>query len=211
MNIGVFRELLITGQFSKAEELLLEDVEYAEDLMDKLSDEDHQKIEPHWSAANTGEMISTPLDILKEISDFVGFTEDSTLVDLGSGHGYPAFVFSALNPSLKILGLELVKAKVVGSNKTVTRFGFENTNFKVQDLSDEGTPIPVADYYFLHNPFNQEVADSVAQRLYEIAQTHQQINVISTGGRELKPLLALGFKTKNKIDSLCVEVLSLVD
>jgi len=194
--------------FDKAEELLIDDVEFAEDLMDELSDEDYQKIEPHWSAANTGEMISTPIDILKEISDFVGFKENTTLVDLGSGHGYPAFVFSALNPTLKVTGLELVEAKVTGAKRTQERLGFENVDFKVQDLSDETVEIPSADYYFMHNPFNQEIADDIAKRLFEIALSKETV-VLSTGGRELNPLLELGFEVQGKVDSFCVEILKL--
>jgi len=203
-----FKDLLEHHLFVEAEELLLEDVEYAEDLMDELSDEAYKFIEPHWSAANTGDMISTPVDILKEISDFVNFKKNSTLVDLGSGHGYPSFVFSALNPTLKITGLELVEAKVLGAKKTVDRLNLENLEFKVQDLSDENVEIPLADYYFMHNPFNKEVAVEIADRLFQIARKNEII-ILSTGGRELKPLLELGFKTRGKVDSFCVEILSL--
>lgn len=203
-----FKKFLEHHLFEKAEELLIDDVEYAEDLMDELSDEEYESIEPHWSAANTGEMISTPIDILKEISDFVGFKENSTLVDLGSGHGYPAFVFSALNPTLKITGLELVEAKVLGAKRTVQRLEFQNIDFKEQDLSDESLEIPIADYYFMHNPFNQDIADDIAKRLFELAQENE-ITILSTGGRELKALLALGFETQGKVDSFCVEILSL--
>lgn len=203
-----FKDLLDHHLFEQAEELLLEDVEYAEDLMDELSDEDYKNIDPHWSAANTGDMISTPVDILKEISDFVNFEENSTLVDLGSGHGYPSFVFSVLNPTLKITGLELVEAKVLGARRTVERLNFKNLDFKVQDLSDESVEIPTADYYFMHNPFNKEIAVDVARRLFEIAQKNEVI-ILSTGGRELKPLLELGFVTQGKVDSFCVEILKL--
>jgi hypothetical protein len=206
--LKTFKDLLDHHLFEQAEELLLEDVEYAEDLMDELSDEDYKNIDPHWSAANTGDMISTPVDILKEISDFVNFEENSTLVDLGSGHGYPSFVFSVLNPTLKITGLELVEAKVLGARRTVERLNFKNLDFKVQDLSDESVEIPTADYYFMHNPFNKEIAVDVARRLFEIAQKNEVI-ILSTGGRELKPLLELGFVTQGKVDSFCVEILKL--
>jgi len=207
-TLSEFKNLLKHHEFEKAEELLIDDVEFAEDLMDKLTGEDFKSIEPHWSAANTGEMISTPIDILKEISDFVEFKEHKTLVDLGSGHGYPSFVFSALNPTLKIIGLELVEAKVVGAERTVERLGFTNLEFRVQNLADKSVEIPKADYYFMHNPFNQEITDEVAIRLLKIAK-EKNIVILSTGGRELKPLLKLGFVTHGKVDSFCVETLSL--
>lgn len=208
MNKDTFTKLLKSGDFDQAEELLIDDVEYAEDLLDEMNESEFQKIEPHWSAVNTGEMISTPLEILKEISDFVGFKENSSLVDLGSGHGYPAFVFAALNTSLQVTGLELVEAKVKGSKQTVEKLGFENIEFRAQDLSDTSIKIPKADYYFVHNPFNQEVADLVAQRLFEVAKS-KKIIILSTGGRELEPLLNLGFKAQSELDSFCIEILSI--
>jgi hypothetical protein len=202
-----FKDLLMAGHFKDSEDLILQDIYDVEDVMEALTDEDFSKIESHWSAVNTGDMISTPFEVLKKISDFINFKENSSLIDLGSGHGHPSFVFRTLNPTLKITGYELVEAKVIGARKSANRLGLKNVYFETQDLSDHNFKIPHADYFYMHNPFNQEVANQISKKMFQLKK-EKPLTVISTGGRELTPLLDLGFKTTKQITDLGISILT---
>ena len=201
------KDLLLKNQFEEAEDLIAQDIYDTEDQMEALNEDEFSKIESHWSAVNTGESIATPFEVLKEISDFINFKENSSLIDLGSGHGHPSFAFGALNPTMKITGYELVEAKVSGSKTSAKKLGLSNLNFKTQDLSDENFKLPFADYFYIHNPFNQEVIDKLSIKLFELKK-NKGITIISTGGRELKPLLANGLKITSEISHLNVSILT---
>ena len=58
-----FKALLSEQKFQEAEEMLFEEVYDVEDRMEDISEERYQKIEQHWSAVETGEVISTPVSI----------------------------------------------------------------------------------------------------------------------------------------------------
>lgn len=197
-----FFDFLNNHDFESAEKILLEDVYAVEDRMDDISEERYQKIEKHWSAVETGEVINTPLLVLYLISQKVNFTPGSSLIDLGSGHGYPNIVFSVLNPDVEFLGIDLVKEKTDGAKKTAERLGLKNSKFITQDLSDPNFTIPKAKYYYIHNPFNDEVCEEVIHSLLK----HPECHVISTNGRETKFLRKLGFKKYLEIQPYKIKV-----
>ena len=185
-----FKDLLVNQNFEEAEEMLLKEVYEVEDKMDDISEERYQEIEKHWSAVETGEVITTPLDILFTINQKAQFTKGASLVDLGSGHGFPCLVFSVLNPSMSFLGIDVVKEKVDGATKSANKLGLTNIEFITQDLASSSYKIPEADYYYIHNPFNDEVCKYVIKTLSGFSTC----KIISTNGRETKYLKNFGFK-----------------
>ncbi|MGH1469258.1 MAG: methyltransferase domain-containing protein [Bdellovibrionales bacterium] len=203
-----FLSYIKSEDFDAAESLLASDIFDVEDQMDLLTDEDYKVLEPHWSAVNTGEDITTPLFILKKIYDFVGFKNHSTVIDLGSGHGHPGILFSSLNNNLKILGYDIVLEKVNGANTSAKKLGLNNVRFEIKDLSDKSFAIPEADYYYLYNPVNAEVADIIAEKLLKIAKK-KEIQILSLAGRDIKSFKSVGFSKKRELSEIGFEILSL--
>ena len=185
-----FKNLLMNQKFEEAEEVLLDEVYEVEDKMDDISEERYREIEKHWSAVETGEIITTPLEVLYSINQKAQFATGSSLVDLGSGHGFPCIAFSVLNPSMSFLGIDIVKEKVDGASKSAKKLGLKNIEFITQDLALSPYNIPKADYYYIHNPFNDDVCKHVIKTL----STFSACKIISTTGRETKYLKNFGFK-----------------
>ncbi len=203
-----FLNYIKNKDFDAAESLLASDIFDVEDQMDLLTDEDYEVLEPHWSAVNTGEDITTPFFILQKIYDFVGFENHSKIIDLGCGHGHPGIFFNCLNKTLKVTGYDIVLEKVNGANISAKKLGLDNVIFETKDLSDEDFSIPVADYYYLYNPVNAEVADIIAQKLFKLSKTHK-FQILSLAGRDIKSFKQVGFSTKREISDIGFEILSL--
>ncbi len=181
-----FESFIQQNDFKSAESLLAEDIFSVEDMMDDLSEEEASFLESHWSAIQTGEQIVTPIEVLTRISCYLKFKPDSKLVDLGSGHGHPAFIFGLLNPSLEIIGYEIVKEKVIGASNTAKKLELKNVEFIEQDLSNESFKLQPADYYYLYNPANEEILARLVKKIIEISKTSaNEICVISAGGKDL--------------------------
>jgi len=187
-----FIELLKNEKFSEVEELFSEDIYEVEDMMDLRTESEYQKIEPHWSAVQTGELISTPLHVLKKISDHLSFKKNSTLIDIGSGHGFPSLVFGSLNPTLKVIGYEIVKEKVVGARKSASRVCLNNLEFQEQDLSKDDFYLKSADYYYIYNSANEKVLKKLLYQICELSKTNK-VTLISAGGVDEELLIDNGF------------------
>lgn len=200
-----FIKYLNEEDFEAAESLIASDIFDVEDQMDELSEEDLKHIEPHWSAVNTGESISTPFFVLKEISDFMKFQNDTLLIDIGSGHGGPGLVFGALNPSMKVLGYEIVLEKVNGALKSAKRLSIDNAQYFCEDL--ETFSLPIADYYYSFNPVNKEIADSIASKLCGYSRSKKIQIICSDEGMDNKAFKDHGFKLVKAISKWGIEVL----
>lgn len=182
------------GDLDSAQKILDSSLYLSEDLMDKMSAGDYKPLEKHWSAVNCGEMISTPLKQVIKLSRLINFQEKSTLIDLGSGHGYPAIVFALLNSSLKVSGFDIVEAKVKGSQVLAKDLGLEGRlHFECKNLED--FKIPSANYYYIYNPFSSDVMAKVAYRLKAIKESGQRFQIIAAGEKTLEHLKSSGFKT----------------
>ena len=200
-----FKALLSEQKFQEAEEMLFEEVYDVEDRMEDISEERYQKIEQHWSAVETGEVISTPVEILYLINKKAKFKTNISFVDLGCGHGFPCIVLGALNPTMHFTGIDLVQEKVEGARKTAEKFGLTNTDFITKDLSVSSYTLPQADYYYIHNPFNDDVCEHVIKSL----SFYSASKVISTDGRETKYLQKFGFKPYMEIKPYKIKFYSL--
>ena len=153
------------------------EVTYALQTMSKA---EFSRLSRHWSALYTESGISSDLKTLKHISDEMQFEPNSLLVDIGCGHGDPGLVFAALNPTLHVIGYDIVKEKVDSANRTAEKLGLRNVQFIVADFSESQFRLPLARYYYLFNPAKEEVIHSIAEQLIEHSN-RARIDVISYG------------------------------
>lgn len=152
-----FKKLINGGFFEDAEKLLDPYILSCDEEMDLLSDDELDLLEPHWSALNVADDISSPFNVLNELG--LKIPNNSIFIDLGSGHGHPILFFGAKFPNSKFIGYDIVTPKVKYSNKAAQDFGLTNVEFYREDLSV--FEIPKADYYFMFNPINIDLFEGV--------------------------------------------------
>ncbi len=179
--------LLRNGQFDQVRAVLEEDRKAAEDFVYRLrmhhqDSMEAQKLEQHWAALFGGDIISTPLESLVHISNLMKFKTGQTLIDIGSGHGDPGFVFGALNPGLEIVGYDIVKEKVDGANRSTHKLGLNNVRFIQQDLSEADFVLPEADYYYLFNPVNEDILVSLVKQIKKHSEQREIKILVFAGG-----------------------------
>ncbi len=105
----------------------------------------------------------------------------SKIVDLGSGYGRVGLVCALLRPDLDFTGYEYVPHRVVVSNKACDFLDLgDSLNFEVQDLSLASFKIPIADIYYLYDPFTKETYRYVLEQIVEISKT-QQVTIVTKG------------------------------
>ena len=92
------------------------------------------------------------------------------IVDLGSGFGRLGFILGLLRPSVRFTGLEIVRERVIESNRATNALGLDSTVMhRHTDLDVE--PVPAADAYFLFFSFPERTASDVLEQLREIARS----------------------------------------
>ena len=105
----------------------------------------------------------------------------STVVDLGSGYGRVGLVCSLIRPDIKFLGYEYVPHRVDISNNATAAFGLEESlRFKVQDLSLKSFSVPIADFYYLYDPFSEETYKYILDQIVRISQ-ERDITIVTKG------------------------------
>lgn len=104
------------------------------------------------------------------------------LIDLGSGYGRMGLVAGALRPDVDFIGYEYVPHRVEVANQASHHLGSEaSVKFATQDLSDLKFQIPVADVYYMYDPFTEQTYQTVFEQLIEIGRKHV-IAIVSKGG-----------------------------
>lgn len=120
---------------------------------------------------------STILLALKEMKAKKG----ARVVDLGSGYGRVGLVCALLRDDLNFIGLEYVPHRVEVSKRATTHLGLQRRlKFEVQDLSLESFSIPVADIYYLYDPFTYETYQYVLGQIVELSKK-QKITIVTKG------------------------------
>ena len=105
----------------------------------------------------------------------------SSIVDLGSGFGRVGLVYSLLRPDIKFIGYEYVPHRVEVSSNAARSLDLEaNLRFKVQDLSSQLFKIPIADVYYLYDPFTEETYQYVLKQITELSKK-RKITVVTKG------------------------------
>ena len=111
------------------------------------------------------EDLFTPYRVIADISDKLNLKPGALLVDLGSGVGRVGIVMGILNPKLKFVGLELMKERHFQAQQASKKLGLDKRiQFQCCDLSKN--KIPLADCYYLFNPFSYLTLRRVFQSLY---------------------------------------------
>jgi SAM-dependent methyltransferase len=134
----------------------------------------------------------------------------SVLVDLGSGYGRVGLVIGLLRPDLKFVGYEYVGHRVEVSCASAQRAGVgDRVKFFEQDLSADDFALPVADAYYLFDPFTAETYERVFAKIKELGR-HKVTAVVAKGhaGRWFKAALgdASGWDTPIGFDQGTLEL-----
>ncbi|HVK61247.1 MAG TPA: hypothetical protein VM432_06835 [Bdellovibrionales bacterium] len=108
--------------------------------------------------------------------------QGATFVDLGSGYGRAGLVIGLLRPDMNFIGYEYVGHRVEIGIKSAARVGVsDKIQFKEQDLSAADFAIPVADVYYLFDPFTEETYKHVFEQINKIGRQHS-VAVVAKGG-----------------------------
>lgn len=102
------------------------------------------------------------------------------LIDLGSGFGRMGFAIGLLRPEVRFVGYEYVGHRVDQCNELAERAHLPNIYFVTQDLSAKDFQIPLANIYYMFDPFNPETYGFVLDQLIEIGRTHA-ITIVTKG------------------------------
>jgi hypothetical protein len=105
----------------------------------------------------------------------------ASFIDLGSGYGRVGFVIGLLRPDMDFIGYEYVEHRVTHSQACADRAGLsEKVRFITQDLSARDFAIPVADVYYMYDPFSRETYEHVFSQLKKIGR-ERAITVVTKG------------------------------
>jgi hypothetical protein len=106
---------------------------------------------------------------------------NASFIDLGSGYGRVGLVVGLLRPDIDFTGFEFVEHRVAVSIASTVRCGLStHVHFKTQDLSAPDFKIPVADVYYLFDPFSRETYEHVFAQIVEIGST-RDVAVLTKG------------------------------
>ena len=107
--------------------------------------------------------------------------DGSTFIDLGSGYGRVGLVCALLRPDIQVTGYEFVPHRVDVSNNATRSLGLQDSlRFQVQDLSSESFRIPIADVYYLYDPFTEETYRYVLEQIVALSRK-KRITVVTKG------------------------------
>lgn len=98
----------------------------------------------------------------------------ASVADLGSGLGRIGFFLAVARPDLRVVGYEFDESRARAANSASARLGLAFRTV-VQDLSKGA--LPVADAYYLHNPFGEETSAYVRQMMNEEASVRRFLTI----------------------------------
>jgi hypothetical protein len=102
-------------------------------------------------------------------------------IDLGSGYGRVPLVGALLRPDVNFIGYEYVDHRVESGNSASQKFGLEESlKFIAQDLSLDSFKVPVADIYYLYDPFSKETYEYVLNQIVDISK-NRKIKIVTKG------------------------------
>lgn len=129
----------------------------------------------------SGAKVQTSYSSIFQVLEYLKLPADSHLIDLGSGFGRVGLGVGLWRNDLHFTGYEYVANRVTASNHAAERAGIsDRVRFFCQDLSDSSFEIPVANAYYLYDPFSKSTYLKVVARLMEIGMT-REIFVIAKG------------------------------
>jgi hypothetical protein len=105
--------------------------------------------------------------------------DDTKFVDLGAGVGRVGLALMIFHPTANFIGYEYVPGRVKAANAWAKKMGIED-RFQVieQDLSDPNFQLPIADIFYMYQPFNGTTAKIVMGKLEDLSD-RQSFTIIS--------------------------------
>ncbi len=92
------------------------------------------------------------------------------LIDLGSGFGRLGLIAGLLRSDLQFTGFEYVPQRVANATDCAERAGVsDRVRFYAQDLGNSEFQIPLADAYYLYDPFSPETFEKVLAQLNKLS------------------------------------------
>jgi hypothetical protein len=129
---------------------------------------------------------------------YLKISPNSRFVDLGSGYGRVGLVVGLMRKDIEFTGFEFVKDRVDIANCAAEKFNIANkVRFLCQDLSSPDFKIPIADVYYLFDPFTDETYQHVLTQLTEIA-AQKKITIITKGNAKEHFMTKIQSKTWSK-------------
>ncbi len=113
---------------------------------------------------------------------YLDLPQNGHVVDLGSGYGRVGLITGLWRRDLQFTGYEYVGHRVDISREAADRAGLtDRVQFFKQDLSDENFDLPIADAYYLYDPFCEATYKTVLERLHVIGQ-QKGVTVVTKSG-----------------------------
>jgi hypothetical protein len=182
--------------FDAMDEIL--DLDYSRDVGMKTDSTTPERL---YEGAGVGVQSSytTLLALIQQISPAQG----ASFIVLGSGYGRAGLVVGLLRPDMEFIGYEYVEHRIEVSVRAAQRAGLSNrVKFYSQDLADPDFVIPVADIYYLFDPFTEDTYTHVFTQLKDIGRKYA-ITVAAKGGAAVwfeKAIVNGGWSNAEKYD-----------
>lgn len=117
---------------------------------------------------------------------YLKISTGAEFVDLGAGFGRVGFVLGLMRPDIRFRGYEFIADRVTAANLIAKNFGVDqHVCFQAQDLSALDFQIPVAEVYYMYDPFTDETYQHVLKQLVEIG-AKKRITVVTKGNAKLQ-------------------------
>lgn len=124
--------------------------------------------------------VQTSYSTLLTTLQALALVDGQKVIDLGSGFGRMGFAVGLLRPNVIFVGYEYVAHRVDQGNDLAERADLPNVSFVTQDLSNRDFKIPLANIYYMFDPFNAATYGFVLDQLIEIGRT-QKITIATKG------------------------------
>jgi precorrin-6B methylase 2 len=129
--------------------------------------------------------VQTSYSTIMKVLERLQLNERAHLIDLGSGFGRVGLTTGLWREDLRFSGYEFVGHRVTSSNISAKRAGIESrVQFMQQDLSEANFQIPVADAYYLYDPFSVTTYAQVFARLSQVRIGQKTVVIAKDGARE---------------------------
>ncbi len=150
---------------------------YERDIGMKTDSTTHERL---YEGAGRGVQTSyvTILTALRHLN----LPQNGHLVDLGSGYGRVGLISGLWRQDLRFTGYEYVGHRIDVSREAAARAGVsDRVHFFQQDLADTNFALPIADAYYLYDPFCETTYKTVLQHLHIIGR-QKGVTVVTKSG-----------------------------
>lgn len=136
--------------------------------------------------ARAGAGVQTSYSTIFRLLDHLRLPEGAHLVDLGSGFGRVGLAAGLWRGDLRFSGYEYVGHRVEAARASAKRSGLDEARvrFLRQDLGEAGFRLPVAEVYYLYDPFSQETYRRVFAQIEKRGRERATMVVAKADARE---------------------------